>query len=840
MPDLTLARILPYFLPLTFLDYLAMDITGQRNKASREQLAILRHLNREAVRYVAFGDFALNALEQTRTIGHIQLWIDPTKENIQRLNRSIQAMYGPRNATSVPVEVAETPEMRRILTLGTGQVRVNLYPVVAGFKPGQFEEVFGRAMKGQATMIRPTGQFDGSVAYRQLGLNDLYQNVRASNSYHRAWNVELVERFAQERNLTLTTDVPGSSAFDTRQSNAPRPERIIRNFDQIRDDLDLELVLQHYGYQVDTKKSQPSSPWRIYETGAQGDKQRLAVAALQGHKTKIFVDLNDPVNFRGDLFKFMEKMEHGNYRHIFEVVDRITMTDGYAQEKAQIPPLRQIPESYFLKDTLLREQELQHRYNIGPLTNTNYLNSRSLTLDTLYSPEFDSRIKNTPYQKEEKIIINTAFPLYARDGRIVSLDVRNSTYKAFPEGERGEAIWHSNRFYATQKDITLTDGTALPVGTVGTAFRTPDNQRIIFHVVDPSASDQRIELPVAMAKEVLREQPANRLVVTESAVDALSFKQLNPEQEGERRLYIATAGQPGGRQVGFIQEKLRENPVAQLVIAQDGDNPGLRFAINYVGLDHPAENPDLKIKPYITYSAPARSALREADTSERAVLTSQPGNSVTGPKSVSSAEKPVEEGTRELLGTNRLTLEVRYPIGENAQVGQEQNEQFISKLTGDLNLFIRKYDYNNDSTDKENKVLEFQRESLLDLSSNRVVTRTVIHFPNDSVLLGKVLNQLTKEVETRQGQQLYQVVRPTRQQKDFNDVLQTRNGQPLPASHNLRLGEPPQIKPFNKAGQGVGQAAQPQAKEATTDQTITSPSESTDQLTKKGPSKRMG
>lgn len=776
-----------------------MDVTGQRNKASREQLAILRHLNREAVRYLAFGDFALNALEQTRTIGHIQLWIEPRKENIERLNRAIDGMYGPRNATAVPLDVVDQPQMRRMLTLGTGQVRVNLYPAIAGLKPDEFGDVFGRAMKGQVTMIRPTGQFDGSVAYRQLGLNDLYQNAQASNSYHRAWNIELIERYAQQRNITLTT----TASFPTSQKF--RPERINRNFDQIREELDLEMVLQHYGYRVDTKKSQPNSPWRIYETGAQGDKLRLAVAALQGHKTKIFVDLNDPVNFRGDIFKFMEKMEHGNYRHIFEVVDRITMKDGYAQEKAKIPALRQIPENYFLKDTLLREQDLLQRYNFRPLTNTNYLNSRSLTLDTLYSPEFDGRILNTSYKKEGKEIINTAFPLYARDGRIVSLDVRNTTYKAFPEGERGEAIWHSNRFYTTQKDITVTDGTSLAAGSLGTAYRSTDGQNILFHQSGQPGQDKRIEMPVTVAKEVLREMPVNRIVITESAIDALSFKQLNPEQAGEQRLYIATAGQPGGRQVGFIQDKLRGNPSAQLVIAQDGDNPGLRFAINYLGLDHPAENPDLKIKPYITYAAPVRSALKENVALDRVDLGNQLTTSSASARPVTLAQTPVEEGSKEMLGTNRLTLEVRYPIGENAQTGQQQNEQFIGKLLNDLNLFIRKYDYNNDPTDKENKASEFQRETLLDTSSNRVVTRTVIHFPNDSVLLGKVLNKLTAEIDNRQVQPLYHVVRPTRQQKDFNEVLQNRNGQPLPQSHNLRLGEPPKIIPFQRVGELVKQ-----------------------------------
>lgn len=792
-----------YSFPFHLLQYyLAMDITGQRNKASREQLAILRHLNHAAVRYVAFGDFALNALEQTRTIGHIQLWIEPQPENIERLNRAIDGMYGPRNATSVPLDVVNQPQMRRMLTLGTGQVRVNLYPAIAGFKPDQFGDVFGRAMKGQATMIRPTGQFDGSVAYRQLGLNDLYLNVQASNSYHRAWNIELIERYAQQRNITLNP----TTSVSTPQKI--RPERIQRNFDQIREELDLEMVLQHYGYRVDTKKSQPNSPWRIYETGVQGDKQRLAVAALQGHKTKIFVDLNDPVNFRGDIFKFMEKMEHGNYRHIFEVVDRITMREGYAQEKAKIPALRQIPESYFLKDTLLREQDLQKRYNFYPLKNTNYLNSRSLTLDTLYSPEFDGRILNTAYKKDGKEIINTAFPLYARDGRIVSLDVRNTTYKAFPEGERGEAIWHSNRFYTTQKEIALTDGTALPINTSGTAFRSADGQQIVFHVDEQTGRDRRIEMPVSAAKEVLRETPVNRIIITESAIDALSFKQLNPEQEGERRLYIATAGQPGGRQVGFIQDKLKENPFAQLVIAQDGDNPGLRFAINYLGLEHPAENPDLKVKPYITYSAPARSALKDDVAPERLTLSSQLETSSDKANPMTLTQPSVEEGSRELLGTNRLTLELRYPINENAQIGQQQNEQFINKLLTDLNLFIRKYDYNNDPADKENKASEFQRETLLDAASNRVITRTVVHFPNDSVLLGKVLTKLTTEIDTRQGQPLYQVVRPTRQQKDFNEVLQNRNGHPLPQSHNLRLTEPPKITSFQQTRELVNQQGQ--------------------------------
>jgi len=76
----------------------------------------------------------------------------------------------------------------------------------------------------------------------------------------------------------------------------------------------------------------------------------------------------------------------------------------------------------------------------------------------------------------------------------------------------------------------------------------------------------------------------------------MSFKQLNPEAEGERRFYMATGGQPGSRQMGFVQKVLDRNPQAQFVIAQDGDNAGLRFAINYLALQHPAADPALRVK----------------------------------------------------------------------------------------------------------------------------------------------------------------------------------------------------------------------------------------------------
>ena len=104
-----------------------------------------------------------------------------------------------------------------------------------------------------------------------------------------------------------------------------------RDLEQIKRALDLEVVLQHYGYRF--VKSKSSNVSRIYRKG----EQRLSVIVDAGFAAKFFVDLNDP-QFKGDIFKFMERMEHGNYRHIFETIELMmaqsgTLPDVFAKKK---------------------------------------------------------------------------------------------------------------------------------------------------------------------------------------------------------------------------------------------------------------------------------------------------------------------------------------------------------------------------------------------------------------------------------------------------------------------------------------------------------------------------
>lgn len=898
-----------------------------QNRATREQLAIMRHLNKAGVRYLAFGDYAMNAIDPARAIGNVQLWIEPTRANFERLDTAINQMYGPRVLTRTNPDLIDNPQPKKMLTLGDGPQRVGLYPAINGFKSDDFGELFARAQTNRAALITNRGKLDGSVAYRQLSVPDLYQNVRESTAYHKAWNIQTLEKYADDRRIDLIPTGTGrttadgadqkqtsanerapdkqaqieAKAADSGTSPKPRAEKLVRDFDAIKRELDLEVVLREYGFLLDTKKSKPSDEWLIYERGEKNAKERLAVYTGDKYGQKMFVDMNDQRGWRGDVIKFLERVENGIYRNVFKAVDRIMSSADYTLQKSVTAPLKQVKDA--LIDTKLREKDLHSRYAIAPLTDTRYLEGRALQKDVLFSPEFDGRIKNISYTSDKGTTHqNTAFPMYAQDGHLLSMDIRNERFKSFPSGERGEAMWHSNRFYELTMPLAIHGREALPVGTVGTVHRH-NPETISFNFVE-AGKPQQVQLPLESARNAFKEVPAQRILVAESAIDALSFKQLNPETEGERRFYMATGGQPGSRQMGFIQKVLDRNPEAQFVIAQDGDNAGLRFAINYLGLTHPSADPALRVKPEIAYSGPnlppnplanvlgpkfvfdpevktfddvlKRFEIADGTLSEGHKLaiehqarfkeimpddyvkvsvemvqsvipaftyakaygiplpddvgklaqsdymTGKVGNEFRFAReramiSADEMDNRIQHHKDAKLekdlysGVNKLELELRQPLTPGAtgpDDAQQRNDAFLSRFLDEMNRFTKQFHYNGDANDKEKKVQEFQRETLTDSQQGQAVTRTRIHFPNDGRLLVKALTMLTDEINQRQGQALYQVVRPTRQQKDLNDVLQNRQGEPLPDSSPLKVGVPPTIRSHTemKAEQTTKQA----------------------------------
>lgn len=782
------------------------------NRASREQLLLLRYLNKAKVAYLAFGNVALNAYQPSTLIQDIQVWVKPTPDNLGKFNQAMSAAYGPDTKLKLPESLPHNPPAQRLLRLGDGQVKLNIYPAIAGFRAGEFDTLYAQSDLQKTTVQDITGKrLDGSVGYRQLGFADLCKNVSQSTAFHKNFHLDMLAEWATKNNVAVPKQTQSTGSYnDTTRVNGKRS----RDLDSIKEALDLEVVLQHYGFQQDTKKSSPNAVWRIYERGEKGSKERVAVAALQGYSSKVLVDMNDLTgqNYgKGtiarqksarvvDVNDFIASQEHGYGKAFFQKIDQLLGDPDYALKKQAVPERIALPAGYALRDTVVREMDLYNRYDMRPLENRAYLEGRALSKDVLNSIDVEGRVKTSRYTHTEtgREFTNTAFPLYAQDGRITSLDLRNKgadgvNYKKFPTGERGEALWHTNRHYALQQPLKLSNNVTVPKGTIGSIYREDDNLHAIFKYGTEPADRLRLPLDRAVGDTtsltmkslveggVLTLKPLQRIVLSESAIDALSFKQLNPEPMGELRQYVATAGQPGGKQIEFIQAMLTNNPTAQLVIAQDGDNSGQRFAINYLALQHPYMNADTRIVPTISYIAPVH----------REKIQSAGG---------ASGEEPTP-GNKETVGKNRLLLEVVQPLGQSAKPGQLANEAFLNTLTKDLELFVKKGP-DQDSPIKQNRVTTVNEEK------KQVVTSAEIYFPNDGKLLSKVLHHLERGITERQGQALVKVVRPTPVQKDFNEVLQQTKGKPLTESSNLKLEPAPSLLPAEQLQQRKQQEQQ--------------------------------
>lgn len=778
------------------------------NRASREQLLLLRYLNKAQVEYLAFGNVALNAYQPSTLIQDIQLWVKPTPDNLSKFNAAMDAAYGADTRQKLPGNLPQNPPAQRLLRLGDGQVKLTVYPAIAGFRATEFDALYAQSDLQKTTMQDVTGKrLDGSVGYRQLGFADLCKNVSQSTAFHKNFHLDTLAEWATKNNVA----VPNQSAMkgfynDTTRVNGKRS----RDLDRIKEALDLEVVLQHYGFEQDTKKSSPNAVWRIYERGEKGSKERVAVAALQGYASKVLVDMNDLTgqNYgKGtiarqksarvvDVNDFIASQEHGYGKAFFQKIDQMLGDPDYALKKQAVPERIALPAGYALRDTVVREMDLYNRYDMRPLENSAYLEGRALSKAVLTSIDVEGRIKTSRYTHTEtgRAYTNTAFPLYAQDGRITSLDLRNKgvdgvNYKKFPTGERGEALWHTNRHYELQQPLTLSNEVTVPKGTIGSIYREDDNLHALFHYGTQPA--QRLRLPLDRAAGdtttltmkslvdggVLTLKPLQRIVVSESAIDALSFKQLNPEPAGEFRQYVATAGQPGSKQLEFIQAMVTNNPTAQLVIAQDGDNSGQRFAINYLALQHPYMKPDTRIIPTISYIAPVHREKRQTEGEE------------------------TRSDSKETMGKNRLLLEIVQPLGQSTKPAQQANESFLTTLVNDLALFVKKGP-DQDSQIKQNRVTRVNEEK------KEVVTTAEIYFPNDSKLLSKVLHHLERGITERQGQALLKVVRPTPVQKDFNEVLQQTKGKPLTESSNLKLDPAPVLLPAEQLQQRKQQEQQ--------------------------------
>lgn len=744
------------------------------NLINDEQVEVFNNMNAKGVKYVAFGSFAVDAYEQARIEGSIKIWIEPSIENISKLNEALKESGKDRIATNFDPDV-KRPIKNEFDKSTSHSFGIDFYPSINGFKSEEFQKIHDRSVLVQGVKQNRIPLYHDSKK-EQLSINhmspqDLFHNVGSTQSQAKEYNLNVLHKTMVDLNKqgqkldiidpllyldSNRTNMETKKSYISYPGHEDKPKEFVpkyekRDFSQLRKDLDLELVLNHYGYSL-SDKSKPNDVYRVYKSGIEGDSQRLAVMNNPKGDYKMYVDLNN-TNFRGDSIEFV-KFKEGGYKEAFPVMDSILGNPTYKQNVSQILPMKPATPGQFLNDEKLRQADILREYNathIGEKKVGYLVNERLLATKTVLAPEFKHQILSV---KKNSDFENTAFPLTSQKGNILSFDIRNKDYKALPVGGKWDGIWKTNdhNILLKDSDFTFKDKTVqLEKGTVGTLSKSAGIAS--FHIDHPVHGP--ISLPVDKDKHEFQKISANRIIISESPIDSLSYHQLSPPKEGEYRQYVSPAGNPSREQKMHISNLISTNPQAQFVIGMDGNAPGNRFAINYLGMAHPLRDVNNSIVPNITYVNP------------------------TKPKAEDKAEKEV--------GYNILKVEINHPKGDGQDNAKKSNDSIIDRLLAAINIH---------SVEDSKKAKESSESRSIVEKPSAFTSSYEIKFPNISKMLSTALDYLANEITLKDGKPLVAILRPSSVQNDFNDVLKERKGQPLPESSNLSLSRIPLLSDF--------------------------------------------
>lgn len=265
----------------------------------------------------------------------------------------------------------------------------------------------------------------------------------------------------------------------------------------------VRFAIETYGFQVNKKKS---------------SKRQIVLHSAQD---KIIISRNpegqywyfNPANSKdkGTIIDFVLHRNQNNQEETWEVLEQ------YIKQTEKYPDSIEIPA-----------QPQTHTFSYSPLSDSYYLEKRSISIRTIFSPEFNQRIFNHIHTIGAKQFVNTAFPLYLNK-KIVGLELKNTHYHGYAPGSmKSLGLWVSNF-------------------------------------------------------EHLKPDHSVKWVITESGVDCLSFHQLFPPDNTEKRVYISTGGVITKGQLDEIQHLVSKFSDSSIILANDKDLAGAKQNIQILG-----------------------------------------------------------------------------------------------------------------------------------------------------------------------------------------------------------------------------------------------------------------
>jgi carbonic anhydrase/acetyltransferase-like protein (isoleucine patch superfamily) len=303
--------------------------------------------------------------------------------------------------------------------------------------------------------------------------------------------------------------------------------------DHFKRDIDLtRFATQQYGYSVTAEGK--NGQWQHLEKGG----EKLLVSSGKGQEYPLYKNLHDERD-AGTIIEFVQARGEGRNGpglNLGEVRKELRTYLGEVGPEVAARPLplqhpeRQPAQALAVTGTEEERREALIRQVLGAdrgLTDRTYLHSRNLTNETIDNPAFQNRVFTAQDNKHH----NTAFPYYNETG-IAQVSSKNQEpgapkWDRFIEGMPKEGVWVSNP----------TEG---------------------------------------------RGSKVDRIVISESPIDSMSYHQLNQRAGGPNTMYVATGGTPTERQAELIQKIIDRQEPREIALANDRDPSGVRYNINYL------------------------------------------------------------------------------------------------------------------------------------------------------------------------------------------------------------------------------------------------------------------
>lgn len=302
------------------------------------------------------------------------------------------------------------------------------------------------------------------------------------------------------------------------------------NLAKFRHEINIATYAESRGWQVNQRKS--GRDCTVVQRMEDNRSVETILVRKDEQKGYRYITDGDPSD-RGTIVDFLVKKENfaiaekDDWSKIFTHLN-IFMGNSNTQH---------LPISPKRTEKDLQKQVDSFHLNMNPLTDTRYLESRGLTAKSFHSPEFQGQVFNSKVFGWK----NTSFPL--RTDEAFTCAINRSDEQ---NGYRKEQ-WN----------------------------RLTNEREGAIHISNLPSNHQKVD----------------KLIITESPIDSLSYLELHHQrirEKQEQNVYIATAGTPANAAYTTIQKVIQQSQPEKIVMAFDNDNGGYRHSLNMIGqLSHP-------------------------------------------------------------------------------------------------------------------------------------------------------------------------------------------------------------------------------------------------------------